>query len=151
MERALRFGAKTALEAMTPWDKVEKLDTSMEISEIYRRVQATNHSRFPMLNTRGRIIGVMNIRSFLKAYRESGEDLDMLELIDTPMFVRPEIPVDELLSEMSYSKGHLGFVSHQGQVRGIITVEDILEELVGEIFDETDAEEAAAAERGEAQ
>jgi CBS domain containing-hemolysin-like protein len=46
---------------------------------------------------------------------------------------------------------HLGFVSHQGQVRGIITVEDILEELVGEIFDETDAEEAAAAERGEAQ
>ena len=93
----------------------------------------------------------MNIRSFLKAYRESGEDLDMLELIDTPMFVRPEIPVDELLSEMSYSKVHLGFVSHQGQVRGIITVEDILEELVGEIFDETDAEEAAAAERGEAQ
>ncbi len=151
MERALRFGAKTALEAMTPWDKVEKLDTSMEISEIYRRVQATNHSRFPMLNTRGRIIGVMNIRSFLKAYRESGEDLDMLELIDTPMFVRPDIPVDELLSEMSYSKVHLGFVSHQGQVRGIITVEDILEELVGEIFDETDAEEAAAAERGEAQ
>jgi putative hemolysin len=52
---------------------------------------------------------------------------------------------------MSYSKVHLGFVSHQGQVRGIITVEDILEELVGEIFDETDAEEAAAAERGEAQ
>lgn len=141
MESALRFGAKTARQAMTPWEKVETLDSSMEISEIYQHIQASNHSRYPMRNAKGRVIGVLNIRSFLKAYRKSGEDLELLELIDTPLFVRPDIPVDELLSEMSASKIHLAFVSQQGQVQGIITIEDILEELVGEIFDETDAEE----------
>ncbi len=155
MESALRFGARTAAQAMTPWDKVDTLDSGMEIADIYRHVQENNHSRYPMRNTKGRVVGVLNIRSFLKAYRQSGEDLDLIELIDTPLFVRPDIPVDELLREMSASKIHLAFVSQQGQVQGIITIEDILEELVGEIFDETDSVEpvsapAAAQKGGEA-
>ena len=62
------------------------------------------------------------------------------DLIDTPMFVRSETHVDELLNEMSHSKLHMAFVSDQGEIKGIITIEDILEELVGEIFDENDAE-----------
>ncbi|MBR6006813.1 MAG: HlyC/CorC family transporter [Clostridia bacterium] len=143
MVSALHFGAKTAGESMTPWDKVETLDSSMEIGEIYARVQETNHSRFPMMNAKGRIVGVLNIRAFLKAYLKDGEETELIDLIDTPLFVRPDMPVDELLSEMSHSKIHLAFVSDQGQVVGIITIEDILEELVGEIFDESDAEEPA--------
>lgn len=144
MVSALHFGAKTAGESMTPWEKVETLDSAMEIREIYDRVQETNHSRFPMMNTKGRVIGVLNIRPFLKAYMKDGEDTELIDLIDTPLFVRPDIPVDELLSEMSHSKIHLAFVSEQGQVVGIITIEDILEELVGEIFDESDAEEPSS-------
>jgi len=146
MVSALRFGAKTAGEAMTPWEKVRTLDSTMEISDIYQQVQATNHSRFPMLNAKGRVVGVLNIRPFLKAYMKDGDDADLIDLIDTPMFVRPDIPVDELLSEMSHSKIHLAFVSQHGQVVGIITIEDILEELVGEIFDETDPDEPAQGE-----
>lgn len=144
MVSALHFGAKTAGEAMTPWDKVETLDSSMEIAEIYDRVSKTNHSRFPMLNAKGRVVGVLNIRPFLRAYMKDGEDTELIDLIDTPLFVRADIPVDELLSEMSHSKIHLAFVSDQGRVEGIITIEDILEELVGEIFDESDSEQAPA-------
>ncbi len=157
MVSALSFGSKTAGEAMTPWEKVETLDSSMEISEIYGRVSKTNHSRFPMLNAKGRVVGVLNIRPFLRAYLKDGEDTELIDLIDTPLFVRPDIPVDELLPEMSHSKIHLAFVSDQGQVKGIITVEDILEELVGEIFDESDpdapekAGAAAVTEGGAAQ
>lgn len=143
MESALRFGAKTAGEAMTPWENVETLDSSMEIADIYKRVQETSHSRFPMLNAKGRVVGVLNIRPFLKAYMKDGEETELIDLIDTPLFVRPDIPVDELLPEMSHSKIHLAFVSDQGQVKGIITIEDILEELVGEIFDEYDTEDPA--------
>ena len=146
MVSALHFGAKTAGESMTPWDKVETLDSAMEISEIYERVQQTNHSRFPMMNAKGRVVGVLNIRPFLRAYLKDGEDTELIDLIDTPLFVRPEVPVDELLSEMSHSKIHLAFVSEHGQVTGIITIEDILEELVGEIFDESDDEAAETAE-----
>ena len=67
MVSALHFGARTARDSMTAWENVETLDTSMELSEIYSRVQQTNHSRFPMLNSKGKVMGVMNIRAFLKA------------------------------------------------------------------------------------
>lgn len=142
MVSALEFGTTTAKEALTPWSKVETLDSSMEISEIYARVKASSHSRLPMLNAKGRIVGVLNIRAFLKAYMRDGDETELIDLIDTPLFVRPDVPVDELLSEMSRSKVHLAFVSVQGDVQGIITIEDILEELVGEIFDEYDTPEA---------
>ncbi|MBR3298019.1 MAG: HlyC/CorC family transporter [Clostridia bacterium] len=141
MVSALHFGARTARDSMTPWASVETLDTSMELADIFERVQKTNHSRFPMLNAKGRVVGVLNIRPFLKAYLRDGEETDLIDLIDTPLFIRPDVPVDELLSEMSHSKIHLAFVSEQGQVDGIITIEDILEELVGEIFDEYDPDE----------
>lgn len=142
MVHALQFGATTAGAAQTPWDKVEKLDTSMKMSEICEKVRASSHSRFPMLNAKGAITGVLNIRSFLKSYMKNGEDTELIDIIDTPLFIRPETPVDELLGQMSRNKIHLAFVSKQGEITGIITIEDILEELVGEIFDETDNEEA---------
>ena len=144
MVHALQFGATTAGAAQTPWDKVEKLDTSMKMSEICEKVRASSHSRFPMLNAKGAITGVLNIRSFLKSYMKNGEDTELIDIIDTPLFIRPETPVDELLGQMSRNKIHLAFVSKQGEITGIITIEDILEELVGEIFDETDNEEAEA-------
>ena len=75
---------------------------------------------------------------------KNGEDTELIDIIDTPLFIRPETPVDELLGQMSRNKIHLAFVSMQGEITGIITIEDILEELVGEIFDETDNEEAEA-------
>lgn len=144
MVSALEFGTTVAGEALTPWDKVETLNTAMEISDIYSRVKSSRHSRLPVLNAKGRIVGVMNIRQFLKAYTKHKDDTELIDLIDTPLFVRPDTHVDELLSEMSHNKVHLAFVSDQGQILGIITVEDILEELVGEIFDEYDTVEQDA-------
>ena len=138
MVSALRFGRRTAGESMTPWQKVETIGSNMDIAEIYERVQSTSHSRFPVVNAKNRVVGVLNIRPFLKAYLKNGNDTELIDLIDTPLFVRPDMPVDELLSEMSHSKIHLAFVAEHGQVNGIITIEDILEELVGEIFDEYD-------------
>ncbi len=143
MVHALRFGATTALEALTPWDRIETLSTGLEINEIYSIVKASNHSRFPMLNANGRIVGVLNIRQFLRAYMRDGEDMELIDLIDTPFFIRPDTHVDELLTEMSHNRMHMAFVTEQGKVLGIITIEDILEELVGEIFDESDSEAAA--------
>ncbi len=143
MVHALRFGATTAGEALTPWDRIETISTTLEIDEIYSLVKASNHSRFPMLNANGRIVGVLNIRQFLRAYMRDGEDMELIDLIDTPLFIRPETHVDELLNEMSHNKMHMAFVSEQGQIMGIITIEDILEELVGEIFDESDPEYVA--------
>ena len=52
MVSALHFGARTARDSMTAWESVQTLDTSLDVPEIYERVQQTNHSRFPMLNSK---------------------------------------------------------------------------------------------------
>ena len=104
MVNALEFGTTTAGDALTPWDKVETISTSLEMSEIYEKVKSSHHSRFPMLNANGRIVGVLNLRSFLRAYMRDGEDTELIDLIDTPMFVRSETHVDELLNKIFESK-----------------------------------------------
>ena len=143
MASALEFAATTAGEALTPWDKVSTISSDLEISEIYEIIKESNHTRFPMLNASGRVVGVLNIRAFLRQYMREGEDMELIDIIDTPLFIRPETHVDELLNEMSHNKMHMAFVTEQGKLLGIITIEDILEELVGEIFDETDEEAPA--------
>ena len=93
-----------------------------------------------MINSKGNVIGIVLIRAFFREYMKQGDKLDLVDLLDTPYFVRPDMPVDELLLDLSKSRRHLAIVSERSDILGVITVEDILEELVGEIFDEYDSE-----------
>lgn len=143
MSSVLKYTGRTVAECYTPWDKVEKLDSALEVSEQYAQLKATSHSRMPVINSKGNVIGVVHIRTFFRQYIKDREELDLVELLDTPYFVRPDTPVDELLLDLSKSRTHLAIVSERSDILGIITVEDILEELVGEIYDEYDQGAAA--------
>ena len=140
MVNVLQYKNRTVSECYTPWDKVEKLDESSPVEEQFEQLRKTSHSRLPVVNSKGNIIGIVLIRSFFREYLKSREELDLVDLLDTPYFVRPDMPVDELLLDLSKSRTHLAIVSERSDILGVITVEDILEELVGEIFDEYDTE-----------
>lgn len=139
MVNVLQYSSKTVGQCLTEWSKVEKLDESIDISEQFKQLSATSHSRLPVINSKGKVIGIILIRSFFREYTKLHDKLDLVDIIDTPYFVRPEMPVDELLFDLSRSKTHIAIVSERSEILGIITVEDILEELVGEIFDEYDS------------
>lgn len=140
MVSVLQYSNRTVSECYTPWDKVEKLDESLPVEEQFWQLKQTSHSRLPVVNSKGNVIGVVLIRAFFREYIKLHEELDLVDLLDTPYFVRPDMPVDELLLDLSKSRTHIAFVSERSDILGIITVEDILEELVGEIFDEYDSE-----------
>ncbi len=140
MVNVLEYSSKTVNECYTPWDKVEKLDESLSTEEQYAQLCGTTHSRLPVVNSKGNVIGIVLIRSFFREYMKQRNELDLVDLLDTPYFVRPDMPVDELLLDLSKSRTHIAIVSERSDILGIITVEDILEELVGEIFDEYDPE-----------
>ena len=140
MVNVLQYKNRTVSECYTPWDKVEKLDESAPVEEQFEQLRRTSHSRLPVVNSKGNIIGIVLIRSFFREYLKSRDELDLVDLLDTPYFVRPDMPVDELLLDLSKSRTHLAIVSERSDILGVITVEDILEELVGEIFDEYDTE-----------
>lgn len=138
MSSVLKYTGRTVAECYTPWDKVETLDATLETAGQYAQLKNSIHSRMPVLNAKGNVIGIVHIRTFFRQYIKDRGELDLVDLLDTPYFVRPDMAVDELLLDLSKSRTHLAIVSERSEILGIITVEDILEELVGEIYDEYD-------------
>ena len=97
------------------------------------------HSRIPVTDRKGNIKGVLQIRNFFKAYMKNQKNVILASIIDYPYYVDADEPIDDVLTEMSNHRRNLSFVrDNDGEVVGILTVEDILEELVGEIYDEND-------------
>ena len=88
------------------------------------------------------IVGVLQIRKYIRAYLKEGASTDLGKLLDEAYFVQRSMKIDELLSVMSQKKLNMAVVTDSyGGTLGIVTVEDILEELVGEIWDEDDVVE----------
>lgn len=139
MKSALEFSSSTAGEVMTPWDKVEHISVALKTPEILKILKKSIHSRIPVTDRKGNIKGVLQIRNFFKAYMKNPKMVILASIIDYPYYVDADEPIDDVLTEMSNHRRNLSFVrGKDGEVVGILTVEDILEELVGEIYDEND-------------
>ena len=139
MKSALHFSQASASDVMTPWDEVEYISVALKTPEILKIVKNSIHSRIPVTDRKGNIRGVLQIRKFLKAYMKHKNNVIIASIIDYPYYVDEHMPIDEVLTEMSNHRRNLSFVKNtNGEVIGIVSVEDILEELVGEIYDEND-------------
>ena len=144
VQSALEFTETPAGEIFTPWEKVLCVSTAMSPKKIADVIESCPHSRLPVINGSGEVIGLLQIRKYLKEYIRRHGHVSLKLVMDRPYFVPTGLPIDTLLESMSQSKTHAAVVrSDSGEPVGLLTVEDILEELVGEIYDE---EETAAAE-----
>ena len=141
---ALQFGEVTVESVLTP-----RVDLVAE--NILAVIKTTNHSRLPVYEgSIDNIIGVLQIRKFIKAYLRLGNNLDLRPLLDEVFFIHQSTNIDELLPVMSKRKLNMAVVTdNYGGTLGIVTVEDILEELVGEIWDEDDVVEESFVELGD--
>ena len=137
---ALAFGDLTAESILTARVDMETIDVDDPLEEILAQVKASRHSRIPVYqDSVDNIIGVLQIRRFMREYLQKREKTDLRSLMDEPYFVHQSAKIDELLSVMSSKKINMTIVTDSyGGTVGIVTVEDILEELVGEIWDEDD-------------
>lgn len=139
VKSALHFSNSTARDIMTPWEQTEVISVALKTPEILKIVKNSVHSRIPVTDRKGNIKGILQIRKFLKAYMKNKNNVIIASIIDYPYYVNDDMPIDDVLTEMSNHRRNLSFVKDsEGTVVGILTVEDILEELVGEIYDEND-------------
>jgi CBS domain containing-hemolysin-like protein len=139
VKSALHFDNLTAREIMVKWEDVLKISTTLKTNEILEIVKASKHSRIPVTDRSGKIKGILQIRKFLKTYMERKHNVILASIIDYPFYINAETPIDDVLREMSEHRRNLSLVKDEnGDVIGILTIEDILEELVGEIYDEDD-------------
>ena len=140
---ALQFGEVTVESILTPRVDLEAIDIEDSLEEILSQVKSQNHSRLPVYEgSVDNIIGILQIRRFIKAFLREGQALDLRSLLDQPFFIHQSTKIDELLPLMSKNRANMAVVAdNYGGTLGIVTVEDILEELVGEIWDEDDVVE----------
>ena len=148
---ALQFGEVTVESVLTPRVDLVAVDISSRLEDILAVIKTTNHSRLPVYEgSIDNIIGVLQIRKFIKAYLRLGNNLDLRPLLDEVFFIHQSTNIDELLPVMSKRKLNMAVVTdNYGGTLGIVTVEDILEELVGEIWDEDDVVEESVVELGD--
>ena len=140
---ALQFGTVQVNSIITSRVDVCMLDVNSEPEEIIETIKKVRHSRLPVYDgTVDNIIGILQIRKYIKEYLKDGGKPDLKELLDPPFFVHASMKIDDLLAKMSKECINMAIVTDSyGGTRGIVTVEDILEELVGEIWDEDDVVE----------
>ena len=148
---ALQFGDVSVENVLTPRVDMVALDIRSSHEEILDCIKTTTHSRLPVYEgSIDHIIGILQIRKYIKAYLRQGKDLDIRPLLDEVFFIHQSMNIDELLPVMSKRKHNLAVVTdNYGGTLGLVTVEDILEELVGEIWDEDDVVEEPIVEISE--
>ena len=129
-----------AHEIMTPRVDVYAIDVEDDINEIIKEGEIFKHSRIPVYEeTIDNIIGILPIKALANAIYRKEENIDIRPLLYKPLFVPRNRQLLDLLEEFKTTKIHIALVMDEyGGVEGIVTMEDILEEIVGDIFDETD-------------
>ncbi len=143
-EAALVFGDLRAREVMKPRAEVAYVTTDDAPRRVAERVIETGHTRLPLCEPDGGLdaaVGVINAKDLLPAAFEPDRDLDLREIARPIAHVSESARVDRVLRDMRRDRRHIALVHDEhGTVVGLVTLEDILEELVGEIDDEFDPE-----------
>ena len=137
---ALQFGEVTASSILTPRVDVAAVNINDSPEEILAFLKTQTHSRILVYEkTVDNVIGVLQIRKFFKHYVAEREIPDIRPLLDGVYYAHQSTEIDELLREMSKNKLNMCVITDSyGGTLGVVTVEDILEEIVGEIWDEDD-------------
>ena len=142
LEGILRFGDTTASEIMTPRVDITDIDISEDFTTVLATVIDKGYARLPVVgDSRDDIRGILYSRDLIP-YRDKGDDFDWRQLIRKPYFVPESRMIDDLMEDFRKLKIHMAIVVDEfGGTQGLVTLEDVLEEIVGDINDENDEEE----------
>jgi CBS domain containing-hemolysin-like protein len=125
---------------MTPRSDVFSLDVNLSFVETVERVKKAAFSRIPVYHeTVDRIVGILHAKDLLQVKADGSPPPSLSSLLHPPFFVPETTRIDTLLKEFQRRRQHVAIaVNEYGSIAGLVTLEDLLEELVGEIVDEFD-------------
>jgi CBS domain containing-hemolysin-like protein len=142
INRIFAFGDAEVREAMVPRINVTALPVTATLEEVESAFCEHGYSRIPIYRERlDDMVGVVFLKDILACRRRGPENFDLEKMVHAPMFVPAMATLGNVLAQMQAEKMHLAFVfDEHGGIEGIVTLEDLLEEIVGEINDEYDEE-----------
>lgn len=150
LRSAIDFSEVSAFEVMTARVDVLAIDVEDNFEDILAIVEDSSHSRLPVYEgSIDNIIGVLYLNHFLKALTEQGK-ADIRSLLMPPCYVYKTVKLPQVLNQLRRAKQHLAIVADEyGGTLGVVTMEDVLEQIVGEIWDENDTVEQEVVERSD--
>ena len=144
MQGVLKLNRRNAREVMVPRRQTLLIDINKEKSENHEVIVHTIYSRLPVYDDDpDNIIGFLLVKDYLRAVTIAGDfnEVDIRDLVHDPLIVPETLMLDDLFEQIQMTSSHIAIVKDEyGQTSGIITLEDIIEEIVGEIYDEYDNE-----------
>ncbi len=145
MSSVLEFTDTKTGRILTPKKKIVGIDVNLPKEDVLRLIETLTHSRVVVYDGNiDNVLGILRIREYLKEYLNTHEIPDVRDIMDEPFYVSSKTMADELLEEMSRARQNIALVKGvNGRFIGLVSIEDILEELVGDIFDESDEEGGA--------
>ena len=141
LEGVIRMADMSAGDVMVPGPRMDMLDINATVDELLHLVIDTAHSRFPVYDgERENIIGILLAKDLLKLQR--APELNIRALLRPPVLIPESKGLNDLLREFKGNRNHLAIVIDEfGRVAGLVTIEDVLEQIVGEIEDEFDIDD----------
>ena len=141
IKNIVNLNEKSVEDLMIPRSEIVALDHDKSYNEILEVIKEEGHSRIPVFKKNiDNVIGFFHIKDFIKS---SQDTFQMSDIIRDVLYVAPKSPILDLLKTMRSSRIHIGLVvDGVGGVDGLVTIEDLVEEIVGEIEDEHDAEDS---------
>jgi magnesium and cobalt transporter len=146
IEGAIAFSKMRARDIMLPKNQMACIKHDEEYNGIINIVTRTGHSRFPVTGENpDEIIGILHAKDLLRYQADTLlEDFDLFDICRQATFIPESRPLDSLLSEFRSTKNHMAIVVDEyGEISGFVTIEDIIEQIVGDIEDEFDIDEDA--------
>lgn len=142
IQSALEISSKTAFDIMTHRVDVSAINVTDDIQTVKNKYLTTNYTRLLVFEDDiDHIIGVLNLKDFFKAY-DGKQPINIREIMSEPIFIVENTAVDEIIRDMQNKKKHMAVVLDEwGGTSGIVALEDALETVVGEIYDEHDHDE----------
>ena len=149
LARSLSFGGRSASDVLTPRGRVLFVEADTPVEDVIERSRTSGRSRFPVTGPGGSddIVGVVSLRVCLRVPEDERATTDAASVMDRPVVVPESIDLDDLLPLLR-SGSHLAVVVDEyGGTAGVVTLEDLVEELVGEVRDEHDEPETRVVRR----
>ena len=140
IKNILQLEDKSVEDVMVPRGEIISVENKLNYSQIFNIIKKESHSRLPVYeNNLDNIIGFFHVKDFIKIDKNI---FDLNLILRDVLYVAPKSPILELLNRMRLSRIHIALVVDGiGGVDGLVTIEDLVEEIVGEIEDEHDAED----------
>ena len=140
IKNIFQLESKSVEDVMVPRGEIVSVDNKQNYDQILELIKTESHSRLPVYeNNLDDIIGFFHVKDFIKINKKN---FDLNSILRESLYVAPKSPILELLNRMRLSRIHIALVVDGiGGVDGLVTIEDLVEEIVGEIEDEHDAED----------